>query len=109
MSSTTLIKRIKVFFKTREFNLIKKIPLESLLVVKNYLYKTKPFNLYIKTISIFNNEYILPGVPLVNPGYFIYKKRMDNYRNTFLNMITPLKNIPFDMIVCYIKNKLNNK
>jgi hypothetical protein len=108
-SNINLIKRIKTFFKTKEFNVTKKIPQENILTIKNFIYKTKPFNLYINVISIFGNSYIFPGVSSIHPGYLIFKKVPLNFKNTFLNMMCFLKIIPYDMLICYVKNKLNNK
>ncbi len=107
-----LIQRQKLFYKTNFKQVNSNWFKFFSLVTKNYNYNIKPYALFIEAINIYNDVISLPGISTINPGKLIINTSfLDVFKKNikFLGSVYQLDTIPYNLMICYLKNKQNNK
>lgn len=107
-----LIKRKKLFYKSKLVNVNNSIFKKTNIVCKHYFYDFKPYKKFIYCQSQFNINYIIPGIETLNIGKVLFNFEIFKYypnKFFFKGMICYLHMIPYNITFSNITNLSNQK
>jgi ribosomal protein L2 len=107
-----MIKRKKKFYNTKLVNLNVNILNYTYVICKNFFYDFKPYKKFIKCKTIYNVDYVIPGIMYLNIGKILYnyKNLLNNIKNFFIRgLVLYLVHMPYNSKFSNLTNFKDNK